>query len=174
MHSATLPATLKLHGADRARYFAPVVFFGLLASLCLALIAVSPFLVTLPDALAITAAGLFGLISTAIAGALILRTRLRWLRYASIPLHSDRAAAAAAVRQLVSDAGWRVTRQSVNGLEARTPGTMFAEGELVSVEFRDQEVLVASICDPQIGFSLVGHQRCLQHCDRIRQAVLSA
>ena len=173
MHSATFPATLKLRGADRARYFAPVVFFGFLAALCLALIAISPFLVGIRDAVAISAPGVFGLISTGAAGALILRTQLRWLRYSCIPLHADRCAAAAAVRQVIADAGWRVTRQSVNGLEARTPGSLFAEGELVSVQFRDHEVLVASICDPQIGFSLVGNQRCLQHCDRIRQAVLT-
>ena len=52
MHSATLP-TLQLQGIDRARYFAPVVFFGFLAALCLALITVSPFLVTFHDAAAL-------------------------------------------------------------------------------------------------------------------------
>jgi len=50
---------------------------------------------------------------------------------------------------------------------------MFAEGERVYVEFHDREVLVASICDPDVGFSLVGHKRCLQHCDRVRRAVLA-
>jgi hypothetical protein len=173
MYSATFPATLKLQGIDRARYFAPVVFFGFLAALCLALITVSAFLVTVRDALAITAAGLFGLVSTGAAGALILRLQLRWLRYTAIPISTDRETAFGAVRRLAADAGWTITRQSVGALEARTPGNMFAEGERVCVEFRDREVLVASICDPHVGFSLVGHRRCLQHCERVRQAVLA-
>jgi hypothetical protein len=173
MYSATLPATVKLQGIDRARYFAPVVFFGFLAALCLALITVSAFLVTVRDALAITAAGLFGLFSTGAAGALILRLQLRWLRYTAIPIGTDRETAFGAVRRLAADAGWRITQQSVGTLEARTPGSMFAEGERVCVEFREGEVLVASICDPNVGFSLVGHRRCLQHCERVRQAVLA-
>ena len=108
---------------------------------------------------------------TGAAGLVILRLQLRWLRYTSIPLYTERSAAIAAVRQLIADAGWRITRQSSGGLEARTPGSMFDEGERISVEFRDHEVLVASICDPQVGFSLVGHQRCIQHCERVRRAV---
>ncbi|HEY6458154.1 MAG TPA: hypothetical protein VIY90_22995 [Steroidobacteraceae bacterium] len=173
MHSAALPATLKLHGLDRARYFAPVAFLGFLAALCVALITVSAFLVTMRDALAIAAAGLFGLVLTGAAGAVILKLQLRWLRYASIPIGIDRDRALASMRHLVIDAGWRITRQEASGLEARTPGTMFAEGERIYVEFRDREVLVASICDPDVGFSLVGHQRCLQHCERVRRALLA-
>jgi hypothetical protein len=173
MYSATFPTTLKLQGIDRARYFAPVVFFGFLAALCLALITVSAFLVTVRDAVAITAAGLFGLVSTGAAGALILRLQLRWLRYTTIPISTDRETAFGAVRQLAADAGWNISRQSASALEARTPGSLFDEGERVCVEFRDHEVLVASICDPNVGFSLVGHRRCRQHCERVRQAVLA-
>jgi hypothetical protein len=173
MYSAGLPTTLKLQGIDRARYFAPVMFFGFLAALCLALITVSAFLVTVRDALAITAAGLFGLVSTGAAGALILHVQLRWLRYTSIPISTDRETAFGAVRRLAADAGWTITRQSSGAVEARTPGNMFDEGERVCVEFRDHEVLVASICDPHVGFSLVGHRRCLQHCEQVRRAVLA-
>jgi len=173
MHTATFPGALKLEGLDRAKYFAPVVFFGFLAALCLALITVSVFLVTLRDALAITAAGLFGLVATGAAGGVILRLQLRWLRYTSIPISSDRATAFAAVRRLAADAGWTITRQALGGLEARTPGSLFTEGERISVEIREHEVLVASICDPNVGFSLVGHRRCRDHCERVRRAVLA-
>jgi hypothetical protein len=173
MNSATVPATLRLQGIDWARYFAPVMLFAFLAALCLALIAVSAFLVSMHDALAITAAGLFGLLATGAAGAVILRLQLRWLRYTAIPISTDPAMAFAAVRRLAAEAGWRITRQAADGLEVRTPDTLFAEGERVSVEFRDHEVLVASICDPNVGFSLVGHRRCQQHCERVRKAVLA-
>jgi hypothetical protein len=173
MHSAPLPATLRLHGIDWARYFAPVLFFGFLASLCLGLIAVSAFLVTIPDAMMIAAAGLFGLLATGAAGAVILRLQMRWLRYTSVPISGDRQTALAALRRLAAEAGWRITRQGAGSLEARTPGTMFTEGERVCVEIRDHQVLVASICDPNVGFSLVGHRRCQQHCERVRRAVQS-
>ncbi len=173
MHSATVPTTFRLQGIDRARYFAPVAFFAFLAALCLALITVSAFLVTIHDALAIAVAGLFGMLATGAAGAVILRLQLRWLRYTAIPISTDPDLALAAVRRLVAEAGWRLTRQSDDGLEARTPDTLFAEGERVSVQIRDHAVLVASICDPNVGFSLVGHQRCQQHCERVRRAVLA-
>jgi hypothetical protein len=173
MHSASVPATLRLQGVDWARYFAPVMFFAFLAALCLALITVSAFLVTIHDALAIAIAGLFGMLATGAAGAVILRLQLRWLRYTTIPISTDPDTARAAVRRLVAEAGWRITRQTDDGLEARTPDTLFAEGERVSVQIRDHEVLVASICDPNVGFSLVGHQRCQQHCERVRRAVLA-
>ena len=173
MHSAALPATLRLQGLDRVRYFAPVVFFAFLAAMCLAVITVSAFVVTMHDAIAITAAGLFGMLATGAAGTVILRLQLRWLRYSSIPISTDRDAALAAIRQLAAEAGWRITRQGSCGLEARTADSMFEEGERVSVEIRGQELLVVSICDPNVGFSLTGHRRCLQHCERVRQAVLA-
>jgi hypothetical protein len=174
MHTAALTPTLRLQGIDRARYFAPVAFFGFLAMLCIALITVTPFLVTVHDAIAITAAGLFGLLATGGVGGLILRMQLRWLRYTSIPINVDGRTALAAVHALATQAGWKITQQGAGCLEARTPGTMFAEGERVSVEIRDRELLVVSICDPNIGFSLTGHERCVQHCERVRQAVLNA
>ena len=99
--------------------------------------------------------------------------QLRWLRYTSVPISSDADTALEAVRSLAAEAGWKITRQTAGSLEARTAGTMVAEGERVSVEIRDQQLLVASICDPNVGFSLIGHQRCLQHRERVRQAVLN-
>jgi hypothetical protein len=173
MHSATLP-TLELQGADRVRYFAPVVFFGFLAALCVALITITPFLVAFHDAIALAAAGIFGLLATAGVGVVILRLQLRWLRYTSVPISIEADTALEAVRRLAIDAGWKITRQAAGCLEAETPGTMFIEGERVSVRIREQQLLVASICDPQVGFSLTGHARCLQHCERVRQVVLNA
>ncbi len=171
MHSATFPESLKLHGVDRARYFAPVVFFAFLACLCLAMIAVSAFVVTLRAAIAIAVAGLFGFLATGGAGALVLRLQLRWLRYTAIPTAATAEAALAAVRTVVAEAGWKVAHESTDSLEARTPGGMFVEGERIYVEIRPHEVLVASICDPNVGFSLVGQERCRQHCQRVRQAI---
>ncbi len=114
------------------------------------------------------------MLATGATGAVILHLQLRWLRYSAIPISTDADQAFAAVRRLVNEAGWRITRQAEDELEVRTPDTLFAEGERVSVKIRDHEVLVASICDPNVGFSLVGHERCRQHCDRVRRAVLAA
>jgi hypothetical protein len=44
------------------------------------------------------------------------------------------------------------------------------DGERVTVEFRDSDVLVVSICDPSVGFSLAGRRHCAEH----RALVLSA
>ena len=45
------------------------------------------------------------------------------------------------------------------------------EGEIVAVKFRQHDVLVASICDPGVGFSLVGRRRCTENRERVRLAV---
>jgi hypothetical protein len=47
-------------------------------------------------------------------------------------------------------------------------------GERVAVRFRGSDVLVASICDPSVGFSLVGRRHCQEHRDIVRTAVLAA
>jgi hypothetical protein len=172
MYSASLPATVQLRGLDRARFFAPAMFFGALALLCLGLIALSPFLVTIHDAIAIAAAGVFGLLATGAAAALILRLQLRWLRYASVPLGTDAATARGAIHRLAAQAGWRITRENATSLEARTTGTLFDDGERICIEIGEHELRVASLCDPTVGFSLVGQRRCRQHCEQVRRAVM--
>jgi hypothetical protein len=50
---------------------------------------------------------------------------------------------------------------------------MLQEGERVAVQFRDQQVLIACICDPGVGFSLVGRRRCQHNREQVRCAVLT-
>jgi hypothetical protein len=168
-------ATLQLHGRDRIRYFAPVGFCAFLGVLCLALAATSIFLRTMGDAIVITVTGLLGLVACAIAGWVLLHLQLRWLRYTAVPLSISPQAAWQAIHNLAREAGWRISSGAPGQtLIAHTPGTMFDEGERIAVEFRPHEVLVASICDPSVGFSLIGNTKCRQHCERIRRALLEA
>ena len=168
-------AMLQLHGRDRVRYFAPVGFCAFLGVLCLALAATSIFLRTMGDAIVITVTGLLGLVACAIAGWVLLHLQLRWLRYTTVPLRISPLAAWEAVHKLAQEAGWRISSAAPGQtLTAHTPGSMFDEGERIAVEFRPHEVLVASICDPSVGFSLIGNAKCRQHCERIRRALLEA
>jgi hypothetical protein len=168
-------ATLQLHGRDRIRYFAPVGFCAFLGLLCLALAATSIFLRTMSDAIVITVTGLLGLVACAIAGWILLHLQMRWLRYTAVPLSISQQAAWEAIHNLAQEAGWRIKDGAPGqALMAYTPGTMFDEGERIAVEFRPREVLVASICDPSVGFSLIGNTKCRQHCERIRRALLEA
>jgi hypothetical protein len=58
--------------------------------------------------------------------------------------------------RLARSSGWYVTAEEPGRrLQARTPGSVLSEGEIVAVQFRQRDVLVASICDPGVGFSLV-------------------
>lgn len=163
---------LHLAGFERAKYFAPVAICGYLAALCLALIITSAFLDSIRDAVAITAAGIFGLLVSGGLGAAILRVQLRELRYLVIPTQADADKNFEVVYRMAVDSGWQVTTK-VPGrcLEARTPGSMLVEGELVAVRFRQRDVLVACITDPGVGFSLVGRRRCIQHREFVRRAV---
>ena len=164
--------TLRLHGSDRVRYFAPVGLCAFLALLCLGLACVSVLLTSIQQAVAITITGVLGMLGCSIVGALLLRLQLRWLRYHRVPLHSTPEAAWAAVHRLVQQAGWKIASESPGRtLRALTPGSMFDEGERVAVEFESDAVLVASICDPAVGFTLMGQERCRQHCEQVRRAV---
>jgi hypothetical protein len=169
---ANPPERLHLARLERAKYFAPVAICGYLAALCVALIITSAFLDTMRDAIAVTAAGVFGLLMSGSLGGAILRVQLRELRYLVVPTHADPLANFEVVRRLAQSSGWHVT-SAIPGtcLEARTCGSILTQGEIVAVKFRQGDVLVASICDPGVGFSLVGRGRCKQHRELVRRAV---
>ena len=42
------------------------------------------------------------------------------------------------------------------------------------VLLRERQVLIACICDPGVGFSLVGRRRCQHNRELVRRAVLRA
>lgn len=169
---ARQPERLKLMGLERAKYFAPVMICGYLSALCLALIITSAFLDKVGDAVAITVTGVFGLLVSGALGVAILRMQLSELRYAVIATSADALANFEAVRRLACSSGWNITTQMPGQcLEARTSGSFLEEGEIVAVKFRQQEVLVASICDPGVGFSLIGRRRCTQNRELVRLAV---
>jgi hypothetical protein len=166
---------MKLVGVDRARYFVPTTICVSLAILCAALILTSAFLTGVPDAIAVTAAGVFGLLLSGGLGLLFWYAQRRDLQYMRVATASDAPSNFAAVRSAAQRAGWRILREDpARGLEAQTPLSMLDVGERVQVQFRDSDVLVASICDPSIGFSLVGRRHCAEHRELVRQAVLSA
>ena len=166
---------LQLSRADRVRYFAPVAFCGFIASICGALIVTSRFLAHLPDAVALTAAGGFGFALAAGLGAAFLWVQLRELRYLTVLTQSDADANFDLVARLTRNQGWHITcEQPGQLLTARTSDTVLHRGEIVTVKFRRHEVLVASICDPSVGYSLLGSRHCRQHRERVKSAVLQA
>ncbi len=163
---------LQLAGFESVKYFAPVAICGYLSALCVALIITSAFLDNIRDAIAITAAGIFGLVVSGGLGAVILKVQLRELRYVVVPTHADPEENFEAVGRLARTSGWHVTSNEPGRcLEARTQGSVLSEGEIVAVRFRQHDVLVASICDPGVGFSLVGRRRCSENKERVRLAV---
>jgi len=164
---------LKLYGADWARYFAPVAFCAYLAVICVALIVTSAFLHNLSEALAVTAAAVFGLLLSCALGMGVLGMQLRELRYLSVPTAFDSESDFELVARLARGLGWQLTREEPGlRLDARTTGSLLQQGELVVVQFRPQQVLIASICDPGVGFSLVGRRRCQQNRELLRRAIL--
>jgi hypothetical protein len=165
---------MELHGTERARYFAPTAICGYLALLCVALMITSGFLAGMHDAIALTAAGAFGLFLSGGLGLVFWRAQRHDLEFLRIPTRADAAANFRAVRAAAVEAGWRVTgEESERWLAAQTADTTFSVGERVRIEFRGRDVLVASICDPGVGFSLVGRRRCAQHRDAVRRALLT-
>jgi len=165
---------MELVGVDRARYFVPTAVCIYLAGLCLVLIVTSAFLVSMQNAVAVTAAGVFGLLMTGGLGLIFWRAQRRDLQYMRVATTADAPSNFAAVQSAARRAGWRIVREEpARHLDAETSVSLLDGGERVAVEFRGSDVLVASICDPSIGFSLVGRRHCAEHREAVRQAVLS-
>jgi hypothetical protein len=167
-------ARLQLAGGEWARYFAPVAICIYIALICAALIVTASFLPNRNEGIAVMAAGLFGVLLSCALGAALLFTQLRELRYVAVHTETESDAVYQRVLSLIHTQGWRVTiEQSGQRLEARTVGSVLDAGELVVVQFRPHEVLIASICDPSVGFSLVGQRRCRHNRELVQHAVLA-
>jgi hypothetical protein len=166
---------LRLHGGDWARYFAPVGVCVYLAAICLALIVTAAFLDNLAQALAVAAAAAFGLLLSGALGMGMLGMQLRELRYLQVHTSFDANANFELVVGLARDCGWHTMREEPGRrLDAHTADSMLQQGERVVVLFRERQVLIACICDPGVGFSLVGRRRCRHNRELVRRAVLRA
>ena len=163
---------LHLAGSEWVKYFAPVAICCYVAAICVALIVTSAFLPNHYQAISISAAGFFGLLMSCALGALLLFNQLRELRFVAVHTHSPAGDQYRRVVALVQQQGWRVTReQPEQQLEARTASSVLDAGELIVVQFREEEALVACICDPSVGFSLVGKRRCQANRELVAHAL---
>jgi len=172
-HARIYVERLQLHGGDWARYFAPVGVCAYLAAICVALMVTAAFLDNLAQAVAVGAAAAFGLLLAGALGMGMLGMQLRELRYLPVSTTSDADANFEQVLRLARDSGWHIIREEPGRrLDARTADSMLQQGELVVVLFRERQVLVACICDPGVGFSLVGRRRCRQHRELVSRALL--
>jgi hypothetical protein len=164
---------MELAGFERLRYFAPTAICVYLAVICLALLVTSAFLGRMPYALAVTASGIYGLIISGGLGLLFWRAQRHDLRFERIRTETAESANFAAVRTAALKAGWSIRREvEPRLLEAQTSGGILEAGERVVVQCRGDEVLVASICDPTVGFTLSGRRSCRAHRAMVRQVVL--
>jgi hypothetical protein len=165
---------MELRAGETARYFVASTMCLYIATICLILIIVSAFFSAMRDASALTATGVFGLLVSAAVGCAFYWSQLRELRYEEIETAREsapdnyRRARSAALRL-----GWTILDERQNRrLDAQTPQSRFSAGERVQISFQGKWVWVASICDPAVGFSLVGRQKCVEHRAAIRAAVL--
>jgi hypothetical protein len=164
---------MQLTGVDRLRYFVPTAICLYLAAVCAVLIVTSAFIVSRQNAVAIAVAGLYGLLLSGGLGLIFWLAQRRDLRFLRISTSSDAQSNFEAVRAAADRAGWRILVQDPGRrFVAQTTGPLLNVGERVVVQFCDGDVLVASICDPSIGFSLAGRRHCAGHREFVRQAVL--
>jgi hypothetical protein len=165
---------MELRGFERWRYFAPTAICVYLALICVALLVTSAFLSKMQQALAVTASGIYGLMISGGLGLLFWRAQRRDLRFERIRTESAEGANFAAVRAAALNAGWSIRREvEPRLLEAQTSGGILEAGERVVVQCRGFEVLVASICDPTVGFTLSGRRSCRAHRAMVRRIVLN-
>ena len=163
---------LELRGLERVRYMAPTLFCVYLVCLCMALLVVAQFLARRQDSVATTAAAIFGLVLSGALGLAFWHTQQQNLRYAVVRTERSATLNFDRLREAMLAAGWQFIREEPSvSLEARTAGTVLTVGERVAVRCEGQDVLVASICDPEVGFSLAGRRRCAEHRREITAAV---
>jgi hypothetical protein len=97
------------------------------------------------------------------------------LQFIRVPTGAAAEANYAAVRAAMQSAGWRIVREEpARRLEAQASVLLLDEGERITVQFRDGDVLIACICDPGVGFSLAGRRHCAAHRDHLRRALAAA
>ena len=117
----TNAGAMQLVGLDRARYFAPTVICVYLSAICLVLIVTSLFLVSLQDAVAVTAAGVFGVLLSGGLGLLFWRAQRRDLQFSTVTTAADAQSNFEAVRCAVQHAGWRIAKISHDYSDGRSP-----------------------------------------------------
>jgi len=174
MKTLDLPRTnhFALRGSDRLRYFGPSLFVGYLTVLCAALTLISAAFTTLPDPAAIIATGIMGTALTGGLTLLVFKVQRRDLRYRTMTTRRNAEANYATVYATVTTAGWIIVRSHPGqSIEVEVSGTFLSRGEMISCVFQGQNVKLAAICDPQVGFSLAGRRRCREHLQRITEAL---
>jgi hypothetical protein len=152
----------------------PTLICSYLMLMCLALLVTSWFLPRNQNALTIAATALYGLLSSGVMAWLFWRSQ-RWeLRFQRVPTETRATRYFASVHAAIVEAGWQIREQQEGvRIEAQTAGTLLLRGERISIAFEGHEVLVASICDPSVGFSLAGRRKCQAHRDMVRRVVLA-
>jgi hypothetical protein len=165
---------MRIRGFDWWRYFAPTLICTYLTLMCLALLVTSWFLPRDANALTISATAIYGILFSGLVAWLFWRAQRRDLRYLHIPTETYAEIYFERVYAAIVETGWEVREeQSGVRIEAQTVGTFLLRGERISVQFIGHEVLVASICDPSVGFSLAGRRKCLAHREMVRRVVLA-
>ncbi len=163
---------MQLGRLDRVRYFVPTVICAYLAVLCTVLMVTSAFLVSLQNAVAVTVAGLFGLVLSSGLGWFFWRSLRRDLLLTRVTTARSAPANQDLVRAAALAAGWTLLRDEPGKrLDAQTSVMLLSVGERVEVHFIGGDVLIGSVCDPSVGFSLVGRQHCEAHRTLIRRAL---
>jgi hypothetical protein len=120
---------LQLRGLDRARYFMPTAICAYLFALCCVLIITSAFLANPQNAIAVAAAGVFGLVLSGGLGWAFWHAQRRDLQYTRVAA-ADAAAGYAAVRGAMLAAGWRIMRDEPGyRLDAQASALLLNEGE---------------------------------------------
>src|SRR6202167_6148421 len=133
---------MKLTGVDRLRYFVPTAICIYLAGLCGVLIVTSTFIVSRQNAVAITVAGLYGLLLSGGLGLIFWLAQRRDLRFLRITTSSDAQSNFAAVRAAADRAGWRILVQDPGRrFVAQTSGPLLDVCERVVVQLCDGDVL---------------------------------
>src|ERR1700678_3710567 len=89
---------MELAGAERLRYFVPTAICIYLAALCAVLIVTSAYIVSIQNAVAITAAGIFGMLLSGTLGLLFWRAQRRDLQFLTVTTSVDAQSNFEAVR----------------------------------------------------------------------------
>jgi hypothetical protein len=165
---------MRLKGLEWWRYYVPTLICSYLAAMSLALLVTSWFLPRDQNALTISGTAVYGLLFSGFVGWLFWRAQRRDLRFYRIPTETYADTYFDRVQAAILEAGWEIRVEHAGArIEAQTVGTFLLQGERISVKFVGYEVLVASICDPSVGFSLAGRRKCLAHREMVRRVVLA-
>lgn len=168
--SAARPGHVELTGREQLRFYAPTLLAAWLAGLCIAFTVVSAYLTSVRDPLVLTAAGLFGFLSSGSLAVALFFSQRAQLRYRPLPTACSHAEIRTRLSTLARESGWTVLIDEPHRWCAECRSSPWLREALVYVQIAPGDTRIAVLPDFDAGRSVGARTRLTE----LRQRVVAS